>query len=514
MTGRIPFGLLTMLTALVCAPIQAQDLMGPPSGNGVQPAGFHAFQEADSPGQYHGIPLGYQRQPVGTPGPKPTTIYEELPDDQGFAYDDSPLGRILTDTFRHSWFRSEYLLWNISAPGHVLLGAQPLGGSVTAVNAFNPLSNYGNPGVQPLTSGVQFARTLQNSLLPGVTPAALDQVPGVAMTPGLDSMSINNLNGFRGTFGMPVPTGAVEISSFVLQSSSDTFNGGNINANVYQGNNTNQNGIGTGFIQTSAIANQSLVIGGGVGANGLPATNGREAQFITQPLLVNGQPQALTAGSLGLDYDVSYKAVLTTFAWGAEANYVADSPDPNSLFQFRPVFGARYFNFRDSLSQFGQYYYQPVAPAPFDPATSIANRSINSAATNNIFGPQLGVRAEAMHSRFLFGVEPKIMLGMNAWQSTLNTSNVLSLTDPAQNLVQKGTTFTPLFDAKFYSNVAVTKNFSAYIAYNYIWAGQVNRSYNDIQYNILNANHSNFNLLRNYSGATLQGLSFGCEFRY
>ena len=35
MTGRIPFGLLTLLTALVCLPIQAQDLMGPPSGNGV-----------------------------------------------------------------------------------------------------------------------------------------------------------------------------------------------------------------------------------------------------------------------------------------------------------------------------------------------------------------------------------------------------------------------------------------------------------------------------------------------
>ena len=490
MTGRIPFGLLTMLTALVCAPIHAQDRMGPPSGNGVEPAGFHAFQEADSPGQYHGIPLDYQRKPAGPPGPKPTTIYEELPDDQGLGFDEGPLGRMLTDTFRHAWFRGEYLLWNISAPGHGILGAQPQNGSVTAVNAFNPYSNYGAPGPQNLVNGVLFARTVNT-------------VQGVATTPGLDNFSINNLNGFRGTFGMPVPTGALEISSFVLQSSSDTYNGGNINANVYEGNVSP--GVGTGFIQVQKTAVPAVL-----GTFPLVGSNAQEAQFITQPVLVNGVPQALTATSPGLDYDVSYKARLTTFAWGAEANYVPDTPDPNSLFQFRPVFGARYFNFRDSLDQFGQYNFSSGTPA----VNSVISRSIDSAATNNIFGPQVGVRAEAMHSRFLFGVEPKIMLGMNTWQSTLNTSNVLSPTDPAQSLVQKGTTFTPLFDAKFYSNVAVTKNFSAYIAYNYIWAGQVNRSYNDIQYNILNANHSNFGLLRNYSGATLQGLSFGCEFRY
>ena len=490
MTGRIPFGLLTMLTALVCLPIQAQDLMGPPSGNGVEPAGFHAFQEADSPGQYHGIPLGYQRKPAGPPGPKPPTIYEELPDDQGFAYDDSPLGRILTDTFRHAWFRSEYLLWNMSAPGHVLLGAQPLNGNVTAVNAFNPLSNYGSPGPQPLVNGIEFARTVNT-------------VQGVATTPGLDNMSINNLNGFRGTFGMPIPTGSVEISSFVLQSASDRYNGGNVNANVYEGNISP--GVGTGYIQKEITAVPAVL-----GTFPLVGNNAQEAQFITQPLLVNGVPQALTATSPGLDYDVSYKAVLTNFAWGAEANYITDSPDPNSLFQFRPVFGARYFNFRDSLNQWGQYNFSSGTPA----VNSVIARSINSTGTNNLFGPQLGLRAEAMHSRFLIGVEPKIMLGMNTWETTLQTSNILSPNDPAQSLVQKGTTFTPLFDAKFYSNVAITKNFSAYIAYNYIWAGQVNRSYNDIHYNILNANQSNFGLVRNYSGATLQGLSFGCEFRY
>ena len=194
MTGRIPFGLLTVLTALVCAPIQAQDQMGPPPAYGVQPAGFHALQEPEGAGQYHGFPLNYQRSPVrGTPGTPPRTIYEELPDDLGFAYDDTRLGKILTQTFQHAWFRSEYLLWNASAPGHVLLGEQP-------ANGIPHVQILGEPVNQSLSQGISFGRTVN-----GVT--------GTSIAPGLDDISINNMNGFRGTFGLPFPVGQLELSS-------------------------------------------------------------------------------------------------------------------------------------------------------------------------------------------------------------------------------------------------------------------------------------------------------------
>ena len=491
MTGRIPFGLLTVLTALVCVPIQAQDQMGPPSGNGVQPAGFHTFHEAATPGQYHGRPHSYQRSGVERyPGPPAPTIYEELPDDLGFFHDESPLGSLLTETFRHAWFRGEYLLWNMSAPGNVMMGAQPSTG-VFAVNQSNPLSNYGFPGRQPLEENVQFARTVNG-------------VSGAAIAPFMDSFSSNNLNGFRGTIGMAVPTGSLEVGGFVLQSSNVTYNGGNTLTSVYEsGVNV---GIGTGYIQEQIDANPAVVIGGNVGADGLPATNGQQAQFITQPVLVNGVSQNMTATSSAIDYDVSYQAKLTTSAWGAEGNYVMDSPDPNSIFQFRPLIGARYFNVRDRLNQYGQYNETDAT----DPTiNNVIARTIDSAGNNNIFGPQLGVRAEAMHSRFLIGVEPKIMFGMNTWTTNLDTTNVFGSDDPAQSLNLKGTTFSPLFDVKFYSNVALSKNLSAYVAYNYIWVGQVNKSYNDIVYN-----QPDFRLSRNYSGTTLQGLSFGFEVRY
>jgi hypothetical protein len=202
---------------------------------------------------------------------------------------------------------------------------------------------------------------------------------------------------------------------------------------------------------------------------------------------------------------------LTTSAWGTEGNYIFDTPDPNSSFQFRPLFGVRYFNFQDRLNQSGQYNQASTT----DPTiNNVFSRQINTGANNDLYGGQLGVRAEAMHSIFLIGVEPKIMLGLNTWRSSLDTSHVFGPNDISQSLQMKGTTFSPLFDVKFYSNVAMSKYLSAYVAYNYIWAGQVNRSYNDIVYNQNSAGQSDFKLLRQYSGATLQGLSLGLELRY
>jgi hypothetical protein len=492
MTGRIPFGLLTVLAALVYSPIQAQSPMGVPPENGVQPVGFHAFQDAGGPGQYHGIPLSSQRGPNGAPsGPTPPTMYEQLPDDPGFMYDDSPLGNMLTETFRHAWFRSEYLLWNISGPGNKVLGEQPLNG-VTAINSANPLSLYGLPGNQSVGQGVQFARTVNG-------------VAGIGMAPGLNDISIDSLNGFRGTFGVPLQSGQIELSAFILARSSDSFFGGNTLASVFAGS----PGVGTGYIQTSIAENPPEVIGGSVGLDGLPASNGQTAQFITQPVYVNGVPIPMTASSAAIDYDVSYQARLTTSAWGTEGNFFLNSPDPNSIFQLRPSMGVRYFNFQDRLKQSGQYN-EPTVANP----TQIVSSNINSSANNDLFGPQVGLRAEATNSWFLIGVEPKIMLGMNAWKSTLDTASVFSATDPSQSLLSKGTTFSPLFDVKFYSNLALSKNLSAYVAYNYLWAGQVNRSYNNILYNQSAGGQSDFKLLRQYSGATLQGLSLGFELRF
>ena len=529
MTGRIPFGLLTLLTVLACAPIQGQDQMGAPPAfgaqpNGVQPAGYQLFQEHEGVGEYHGIPLSHQGRPRrGSPGAPPRSLYEELPDDLGFAYDDSPLGSFLTNTISRSWFRSEYLLWNISSPGHVLLGEQTLSGIQTPVSQANSTFattgvSLGGPSRLSISSGVGYVHsaTAVSNAVTSLTNLGgtntLGVLPGTATTPGLDDISLNNLNGFRGTFGMPLPAGQFEFSAFVLATNSGSFNASSPVYNNVPGspNTVTVNARaddGNSLIQIQKIPNLSATIGGinQVDLNGLPARNAQNASFISQAALVNGKRSDTTF----IDYDISYAAKITTSAWGTEGNYVTDSTDPNSPFQFRPTFGFRYFNFRDRLSQSGQYHESTQT----DP-TIIVTRRIDTSANNNLFGPQIGTRIELTHSRFVIGVEPKVMLGMNSWKSGLGDVNVFNATDPGQSLSQKGTTFSPLVDVKIYSNIALSKNVSTFVAYNYLWAGNVNRSYNDIQYNKGATGNADFHLLRNYSNAALQGLSFGLELRY
>ena len=492
MTGRIPFGLLTLLTVLVCAPIQAQDQMGSPPDDGVFPAGFHANQ--GQVGQYHGFPLTYQRdQGPRTPGTAPATTYEQLPDDLGFHDEDTEFGKLLTRTFAHAWYRSEYLQWTASRPGEGILGAQPSDG----IPAQTP--GTGGPLNVPITAGATFS----------VTPAASLQ-PATAQSPALDGLTNLNSNGYRGTFGLPVPVGQLEFSAFVLARNSTSMDG-NAYIQPFITPIPSSSGIGR-------FAPNSFGPPVGTDSTGatVPAVNGQAQQIYSQALQTNGV-QTPFASSAFLNYDRSYQATLSTFAWGTEGNYVADSIDPNSPFQFRPIYGFRYFNFRDSLNQRGQYNQPTTDPATGNITLAETSRSIDSSANNNMFGPQIGARAEFAYSRLILGVEPKIMMGVNSWQQNLNTSQVLSPTDPSQSLLSRGTNFAPLIDLKGYSSIMLSKYVSAYCAYNYIWAGSVTRSYNDIIYNQNTRGAttvSDFGLKNQLTNVSLQGISLGIDIRY
>ena len=494
MTGRIPFGLMILMTALVCLPIQAQGPSGqPPNYYGATPGGLQGFP--GDPGQFASGPMGYQRGPApGMPGAPPRTIYEELPDDLGFAAEDTPLGQMLTNTFRHSWFRAEYLLWNISGPGNVVLTEQTSNGVVTQnaiTGGFSDGTTTGGAYPYGLNSGTTFPRQV-NTLASGT----LTTVSGNSQVPSLTDFAISNLNGFRGTYGLPTAAGTIELSGFVLGASSSGYDAGIT--------------IPGSAIQQQIIANPAQAVGSALGTNGLPATNGQSATFLSQAMLVDGTLAAgSTTGGTFIDYDISYHAKLTTSAWGTEGNFVLNSPDPNSMFQLAPTFGFRYLSFQDKLLQNGLYTDSSTA------TPTIVNRQINSNAHNNVLGPQIGLRAEFVQPMFLIGFEPKIMAGFNSWQSGLDTTNILSASDPGQSLLQRGSTFSPLVDLKAYTNITIAKYLSAYVSYNFIYTSNLNRSYNDIVYNRNSTTgQSDFSLQKVYSSATLQGLSFGFEFRY
>lgn len=182
MFGRMSFGSLFVLVLLAPGVCWAQAGYGNGPANGPTGPMLPPYQGQYAP-QFTGAP---------TPnGGNSRTIYEEIPDDRGWLFDDSPLSKSLENSFRHAFFRTEYLLWSFGNPGKVVLGAELLSGADPRVPANVPVNDR-------------------------ITGAPI----GLGVVPTLDSFRLEGNNGFRGTFGIPVGPGALEASAFIFATSS------------------------------------------------------------------------------------------------------------------------------------------------------------------------------------------------------------------------------------------------------------------------------------------------------
>lgn len=445
MSGRMTLGSLFVLAALIPGFCHAQGY-GSPQG---APPG--AWQMSAVPPQAP----GYACPPQGISN----SVYEQLPDDVGFLYDNSPLENVLTNLFRHSYYRGEFLLWSASSPGNVLLGATPSSGFVPSTIA-NPIApNTFTVTANPLTGN-----------------------PATAVEPSLDAFAIRNVNGYRGTIGLPVGPGNVEMSAFVLATRKNQFDGSSLITQE----------VPADLLSTPPILNP------------IPAN------FIGQPINVAGVQNVML-------YMNGYDAIMQTSIWGTEANYVLDAPNKNTgdLLTFSPMVGFRYLNYRESLLQTGGYQFV-TDPTTNPVTTENESRSLYSVSNNNSYGPQFGVRAELGSStRVVFGAEPKIMLGLNSYTAALQTVNV-PFDNPANNtnfnFHKKATTFSPIADLRVYSRIQVAQYAHVYVAYNLMYVGSISRPYDSIGYNILPSGHGLFD--PKFTDSIIQGLSVGGELRF
>lgn len=446
---------------------------------GVMPTGYGVAQTYHAPAAY------------GPAGPIPSgpgrTVYRELPDDTGWLYEDSPLERMLKDGFRHAYFRAEYLLWDIEDPGTNVLSAPT---NLSAAN--NPV----NPFFFPLTdrdTGTQLN----------------------AVQPSLGDLFINENNGIRGTFGLPVFNfGTFEASAFALQTST-----ANISIPHVRGINTNTS-------DPAADTNGD----GTVDALDFPVSDDL-VDAVVQAVLIDGQVPAgdnfLLINALRTQlqdgtfiYTPAYSATLKTSVWGAETNFLAETFNPNSSLSATPLVGFRYFNFREDLRQTGLYTF-----APFDPLTGLplppitGTRIIDATTNNNVFGPQVGLRGELRNKWFTLGVQPKVMLGLNSYKAELLTQGILEPNEPERMLYEKNNTFGVLADLEVYSRLRLSEYLSLRVGYNFLWSGLITRPADNIVYNIQSATGglpatSAFVQDVKFSGAILQGLSIGAHLEY
>ena len=542
-----------------------------PIGNGVVPAGWN------EPGQTH-VGQKSKVRSYGPMGPLPAgpgrTIYEELPDDTGWLYEDTPLERALKDAFRHAYFRVDYLNWNLSAPGNNLIGA-----SGTDIIGFDEISSGGLTN-DPATNTFAYPNGAAD---PYVFQAYRDPLtafqvsnPGTNNTsliavvqPSMKDVQINGNNGIRGTFGLPVMNiGTLEASFFAMQNSNNSV----LRDQVFQYDiyDSNGNGIfgetftpltvgefdrnGNGQIDdvvgdfqgfaTPILIDMQVPQYGIVDANTNPNTDIFQLPPITNPLSPGTELDPETADPTDVrvipgrgdnfrivwavrdptnpvEWIPAYHAQLKTTLWGSESNFLLNPYDANSPLSIRPMVGFRYMRFAEDFRQNGQYTYLDA-----NNTESIVDRKIDTTTVNNIYGPQVGLRAELTSKWFTLGVQPKVMMGLNSYKADLATVNILSPDDLDQNLKENKSTFGVIGDLEAYTKLHLTEHLSLNVGYNLMWTGIVTRPYDNVIYNartietpngdgtVTNSLESDFKLDVKYSGVLIQGLNVGAELAY
>lgn len=124
---------------------------------------------------------------VGYYGPD-GIVTRKIPDEESWD-EDGPLERFISTAFKNSFFRTEYLFWDITDPSGIRLGA--------------PLAGFVDPDNIALLNGN-------------------NQVVALGRIPTTDRLALNDNSGVRLTWGIPTLMGGdFEVSGFILEQASD-----------------------------------------------------------------------------------------------------------------------------------------------------------------------------------------------------------------------------------------------------------------------------------------------------
>jgi hypothetical protein len=356
-------------------------------------------------------------------------ITEDISGNKGFDYEDTPVDRFLTATAKATWIRVEYLQWDFEGPGDHLLGS--------------PVAGVVDPSVP-------FQATIAGQ-------------PATVQVPTTRALNFRNVQGMRGTIGLPTNAGTFEANFF-------------------------------GFDR--AKSSQFLTV-----APPPPLAPETQIQFATSTFL-NGQ----LSTNLFL-YDSSFEVFQTTRMFGTEANWVARSPYETG-FVVRPLAGFRYVDFQERLFQRGTFDQQGLLVPPLQ-------SDIDSDANNRIYAPQLGLRFEWVDHWFTLGFEPKVAFGVNKFDASVRTERLRSPGDPAVLTTDDGTHFAPIGDFSVYGKIHLRDNFSLFVGYQLMVAAGISRPANNIFYNDNgSAQPAGIVVSPGFESMIWQGLNVGGEIRF
>jgi hypothetical protein len=273
-------------------------------------------------------------------------------------------------------------------------------------------------------------------------------------------ISLTENSGVKGTLSLPLTFGSAELTGFVLQHAESQVNLG-------------------GLPQGSA-------------SNTPP-----DELFAAIPVKVNEINSSVVAL-----YNNSFNAEFTTLVFGGEFNIVFNPIVPKEYgLLIRPTLGFRYLGVQEEFD---------VAASNIGSATT----TILSRTINNIYGPQIGCRFELVTQWFTIGADPRVMVGVNQFVSTVDSFDP---TIGSNSDRISATRFSAVGALDLYVKIPIHDQVKLYFAYNLIGTGNISRPQQQIDYNVNETNGvltNDLHLSLAHSEFIVQGFSAGLEFNF
>jgi hypothetical protein len=279
-------------------------------------------------------------------------------------------------------------------------------------------------------------------------------------------LELDNLDGIRATLGIPLVSGTIEGSIYAFEDSHTT------------------DGVFSGLGEP---APGNVVV--------LP-------QFIANTTLTNG-----VQGTNAFLYDSSYRMAFRNRVWGSDINYVLEAYDPNPGLQLRPLIGIRYYDQSENFTQIGVFDDDGQIPE--------LSSEIHSDSTNHVYLAQIGLRAELVSRWLTVGLEPKVGLGVNDYESSVSTIRLRSQGDPAVRTEDSGARIAPFGELALYSRIHISENFSISVGYTVVIIDNITRPHSSILYNDNGpSNPAGFVVAPSFDTMYYQGINVGGELRF
>ncbi|MEP3479026.1 MAG: BBP7 family outer membrane beta-barrel protein [Fuerstiella sp.] len=292
---------------------------------------------------------------------------------------------------------------------------------------------------------------------------------GVGIIPSINQLGLNDTSGVRGTWGLDLAAADFELEFFGTQDKSDAF----------------------GFNDLSAFR-----------VAGTESLGTVDRPNVVIPLLTDGGiADASTANFLV--FDSSFSSEIESRLWGAEATLLTKPYIPGNGFQWQWLGGFRYLSYDESFRSTGAFNNGGLQA---DVVTQISADS-----TNNLYGPEVGGRAQINNKWFTLSATPRIAFALNNYTG----STFFNGTETGQ---ENDVDFTPIVQVSFKGEVHVSPNLSLYGGYDFMWIYRLTRPFDNIVYDstpgLGGAFTPDIRQAIDLESFASQGLTFGAVLRY